>query len=577
MKFSREAIYSRHAPATQSKDLEVPYPMQVEADRSAYIKLSFLRLIAANSKKGSSSQDGIPSTSSSTVTGNALGSRQRSSIPMTPRALGGAQADFARQLAERNNATRSQKKFKSYDPKGVKLASGYIDRSKERDEETEDDRVQKLKELDEQLKNEEIDQETFERRRFEIAGGDLSSTHLVKGLDFKLLQRIRRGEDIYGEKRDEPEQQIEAEPATEIDVDDEFEQLEGQEVQAVPKEKTEIKKKGQLSTVSLTPGKKRTRDQILAELKAAREAAKAQQGNALGDRFKKVGIKQKAGTRIERDSKGREVLIIVDEDGHEKRKVRKVQPGAEKEEEADRSGLLMPDKNAKPLGMEVPEQYRKKEEPEEDEDIDIFDGVGDDYDPLAGMDGSDSDSDVDEDSKKANQQKTDEQTTISTSMPPPPKPQAPRNYFQGAKTGLVSEEQSKAPSMSDPAIMAAIKRAAALNPIKKDKDDTEDDDEDDQDDEARKKAMEERRKKLLQMADRDDEDLDMGFGTSRFADEEDFDDSKVKLSNWGDKDDDGEGQSRSGQPKRKRGPKKRKGDANNAADVLRVMEARKKS
>jgi hypothetical protein len=270
-------------------------------------------------------------------------------------------------------------------------------------------------------------------------------------------------------------------------------------------------------------------------------------------------------------------LIIVDEDGHEKRKVRKVQPGAD-EDEGDRNGLLMPDKDAKPLGMEVPEQYRKKEEePEEDDDMDIFDGVGDDYDPLAGMDGSDSDSDADDDSKKAKQQKTNEESTADTSMPPPPKPQAPRNYFQGAKTGLVSEEQSKAPSMSDPAIMAAIKRAAALNPIKTDKgSDDEDDDEDGEDEEAQKRAMEERKKRLLQMADRDDEDLDMGFGTSRFADEEDFDESKVKLSKWGDKDDDGEGHSKGG-PKRKRGPKKRKGDANNAADVLRVMEARKKT
>jgi hypothetical protein len=437
--------------------------------------------------------------------------------------------------------------------------------------------VQKLKDLEKQLKDEEIDQETFEKRRFEIAGGDLSSTHLVKGLDFKLLKRIRQGEDIYGEKKDEPNKETEPEPEPEIDIDDEFEQLEGKEVQAITKEKTETKKKGQLSTVSLAPGKKRTRDQILAELKAAREAAKAQQANALGDRFKKVGIKQKAGSRIERDSKGREVLIIVDEDGHEKRKVRKVQPGAD-EDEGDRNGLLMPDKDAKPLGMEVPEQYRKKEEePEEDDDMDIFDGVGDDYDPLAGMDGSDSDSDADDDSKKAKQQKTNEESTADTSMPPPPKPQAPRNYFQGAKTGLVSEEQSKAPSMSDPAIMAAIKRAAALNPIKTDKgSDDEDDDEDGEDEEAQKRAMEERKKRLLQMADRDDEDLDMGFGTSRFADEEDFDESKVKLSKWGDKDDDGEGHSKGG-PKRKRGPKKRKGDANNAADVLRVMEARKKT
>ncbi|KAM0423278.1 hypothetical protein ACHAPD_001750 [Fusarium lateritium] len=496
---------------------------------------------------------------------------------MTPRAVAGAQADFARQLAERNNAIRPQRKFKSYDPKGVKLASGYTDRSKERDEDTDDERVERLKELEKQLKDEEIDQETFEKRRFEIAGGDLSSTHLVKGLDFKLLRRIRDGEDIYEKKKDEPEK--EAEPEPEIDIDNELEQLEGKEVEVTAKEKAETKKKGKLSTVSLAPGKKRTRDQILAELKAAREAAKAQQANALGDRFKKVGIKQKAGSRIERDHKGREVLIIVDEDGHEKRKVRKVQPGAD-EDESDQNGLLMPDKDAKPLGMEVPEQYKKmEEEPEEDEDMDIFDGVGDDYDPLAGMGGSDSDSDEEDDSKKAKQQKTDEEPTADTSMPPPPRPQAPRNYFEGAKTGLVSEEErNKAPSMSDPAIMAAFKRAAALNPIKIEKGgDDEDDEEDGEDEEARNEAMEERKKRLMQMADRDDEDLDMGFGTSRLADEEDFDERRVKLSKWGGKDDDDdEGQSKGG-PKRKRGAKKRKGDVNNAADVLRVMEARKKT
>ncbi|OBS26812.1 hypothetical protein FPOA_00755 [Fusarium poae] len=537
----------------------------------------FRKLIAANSQKSSASKDGA--TASSPAGGNALGSRQRSSIPMTPRAVAGAQADFARQLAERNNAARPQRKFKSYDPKGIKLASGYTDRSKERDEETDDERVEKLKELEKQLKDEEIDQETFEKRRFEIAGGDLSSTHLVKGLDFKLLKRIRDGENIYGEEKDEPEKETEPEAEPEIDIDNELEQLEGKEVEAITKEKAETKKKGQLSTVSLAPGKKRTRNQILAELKAAREAAKAQQANALGDRFKKVGIKQKAGSRIERDHKGREVLIIVDEDGHEKRKVRKVQPGTG-EDESDRNDLLMPDKDAKPLGMEVPEQYKKtEEEPKEDEDMDIFDGVGDDYDPLAGMDGSDSDSDTEDDSKKAKQQKTGEEPTADTSMPPPPRPQAPRNYFEGAKTGLVSEEErNKAPSMSDPAIMAAFKRAAALNPIKTEKDDDEDDDEDGEDEEARNKAMEERKKRLMQMADRDDEDLDMGFGTSRLADEEDFDERKVKLSKWGgkDNDDDDEGQSKGG-PKRKRGAKKRKGDANNAADVLRVMEARKKT
>ena len=421
--------------------------------------------------------------------------------------------------------------------------------------------------MEELLKNEEIDEATFEKLRFEIAGGDLSSTHLVKGLDFKLLEKIKRGEDVYADNKEEPEQEPESKEPDE-DVDDEFDQLEGQEIQAISKEKNE-KKKGQLSTVALAPGKKRTRDQILAELKAAREAAKAQQ-DLLGDRFKKIGAKQMPGSRIERDSKGREVLIIVDEDGHEKRKVRKLQPGALKDEE-DRSGLLMPDKDAKPLGMEVPEQYKKKEEPEEEEDIDIFDGVGDDYDPLAGMDGSDSDDDDDEKDDLEASENKEEGEVADTSMPPPPKPAALRNYFKDAKTGLVSEEeQIKAPSMSDPAILAAFKRAAAMNPISKEKDDDEEDDEDD-----KAKAMEERRKKLLQLADRDDEDIDMGFGTSRFEDEEDFEESKIKLSVWGGDDEDGEGRSKGG--RRKRAPKKRKGDANNAADVLRVIAERKKS
>lgn len=441
----------------------------------------------------------------------------------------------------------------------MKLGEGYTDRSQTRQSE-EDDREERLKALEKALKDEEIDQATYEKLRFQIAGGDLESTHLVKGLDFKLLERIRKGEDVYGNKGTEKDSTQEA--AEEDDVDDEFDRLEEQDVQAITKEKAE-KKKGTLSTVSLAPGKKRTRDQILAELKAARQAAKEQQESTLGDRFKKIGTKQKPGTRIERDSKGREVLIIVDEDGHEKRKVRKIQPG----EEDKRNDLLMPDKDAKPLGMEVPEQYRKKEEPEEDDgDIDIFEGAGDDYNPLADIEGSDSDSDQEEESTSNTRDGAQEP------MPPPPKPALAQperhNYFKDARTGLISEEANRGPSMSDPAILAAIKKAASLRPI-------EQDEEDDKAKEAAK-ALEEKRKKLLQMQSRDDDDIDMGFGTSRFEDEEDFEDKKVKLSRWGD-DAGEEGSSRGDKSKRKRGPKKRKGDANNAADVMRVVEQRKKS
>lgn len=410
----------------------------------------------------------------------------------------------------------------------------------------------------------------------------MESTHLVKGLDFKLLERIRRGEDVTKANK-EASADSDDEPTG--DVDDEFDELEHKEVTAVSRdaEEEKKKKKGEFSTVSLAPGKKRTRDQILAELKASRAAAKAkaQEESALGTRFRKINVQNKPGSRIERDSKGREVLIIVDEDGHEKRKVRKVQPG-EDDSESTKEGLLEVDKSAKPLGMEVPEQFRKQEEPEEDDlDGDIFSDAGDDYDPLAGMD-ADSDSDEEADGTKAKPQKeTDEEpgeiagAADRDSMPPPPKPAAapPRNYFKDSKTTLISEEASKAPSMSDPAIMAAIKRAAALNPIGRDRGG---DEEDDDLDEKERKARDERRKKMLSTVDRDDEDMDMGFGTSRFEDEEDFDDSRVKLSAWGDEDGD-EGGKGGGKGKRKRGPKKRKGDANNAADVLRVMDERKRS
>lgn len=463
-------------------------------------------------------------------------------------------ADFARQVAERNRAANPQKKFRTSAPKGAKLASGYMDRTQTR-QEVEDEKETRIKALEELLEKEEIDKPTFEKMRGEIVGGDLSSTHMVKGLDFKLLERIRRGEDVYGDSKTTPE---ESEEAAE-DVDDELDIVLSKEVAAVEKEKRE--KKGQLSSVAPAQGKKRTRDQILAELKAARMAAAEKKEEDLGGRFKKIGAAQKPGTRIERDSKGREVLIIVDEDGHVKRKIRKTQP---QDEDAAKDELPMPDKGAKPLGMEVPEQYRQKEEPEEDEDMDIFDGVGDDYDPLAGLDEED---DEDEDSDKAETNKRAEMKETKEDKPTPgaEKPSGPRNYFKDSRTGLASQEEVKAPSLSDPTIQAALKRASALNPIGKEEDDDEDEEE---------RARREKRKKMLETVDRDAEDMDMGFGMSRFEDDEDGDEGRVKLSKWGEEDGEEGGRSKGGN-KRKRGPKKRKGDGNNAADVMRVMEQRK--
>ena len=99
------------------------------------------------------------------------------------------------------------------------------------------------------------------------------------------------------------------------------------------------------------------------------------------------------------------------------------------------------------------------------------------------------------------------------------------------------------------------------------------------DEEARLK----KRAAMLGAQDRDMEDLDMGFGSSRFddADEMEKEGEKIKLAEWkglGAEDDDEEdGQNGPGAKRRKRGPKKWKGDKNNAADVLKVMERQKGS
>lgn len=464
--------------------------------------------------------------------------------------------DFARQLAERNvGAQPPQKKFRSSAaPKGTKLPGGYMDRTLARNSEEEDEKASRIKSLEEMVKLQQMDQDTFEKLRDEILGGDIKSTHLVKGLDYKLLERVRRGEDVLNAEAKTAE---EDEAATE-DVDEEFEKLEQEEIVPLKKEKTE--KTGQMAPPSLIPGKKRTRDQILAELKASRQAAKEAAQPSLGPKFRKVG-ETRASSRIEIDSKGREVLITVDEDGHEKRKVRKTQAPVNL---GEGNGLLMPDKDAKPLGMEVPQL---PSEQEEDEEINIFDDAGDDYDPLAGL-GEDDSEDEEGEVSTASVSKSDvtrDGEVENKSMMPSPKPipaTAPRNYFGDPKNDH-EEEAGKPKALSDPTILAALKKASTLNPIARAAQNEEE------------AAKEEKRRRMLQQDDRDAQDMDMGFGSSRLEDEEEMEDRQIKLSRWGADDDDGTGARGEGKAKRKRGPKKRKGDGNNAADVLRVLESRK--
>ena len=502
---------------------------------------------------------------------------------ITSRSITGSSGvDFARQVREQNaslNPTSSKKFRSSAAPKGTKLASGYQDRTQLRTSTEEDAKAARIKSLEEMVKLGQMEQATFEALRDEIVGGDVKDVHLVKGLDYKLLERVRKGEDVLSgvDRVRSGSQEKDQAKVDEVNVEQALETLEEKEIKPLAKE--EKAKRGTMAPPGLA-GKKRTRDDILRELKASRlkieEEKKAQQPS-LGPKFRKLGAKQEK-SRIERDSKGREVLITVDENGKVKRKVRKPK---DEEESNIANSLEMPDKDAILLGMEVPD-IKLPAPPTIDDTGDIFEDAGNDYDPLGGMQDDDSEdgSASEEAIVRVNTEKTlkasDELVSAvedsssrapSTDMPPPPPPEksstSSRNYFGDTKSTQNEDVARATNPLQDPTIMAALKKASTINPLgsSSEKDEAE----------AAKVA---RRKQMLETHDRDAEDMDLGFGSSRFEDGEDAEDRKIKLSVWA-KDTGGEDGREASKEKRKRGSKKRKGDVNSAADVLRVMERRK--
>ena len=242
------------------------------------------------------------------ATPSAFGAKKSSFMPMTPRTVkGGIDVDFARQVRERNAALRPSRKFKSSAPKGVKFAAGYTDRAKAREEagsdgeEEGENKAARIKALEEQMKLGQISMEMFEALRDQITGGDIGATHLVKGLDRQLLERVRRGEDVLGTGS--------GSAAPVPDVDEELDKLGEKNVEAVKREKAE--KKSTMAPPPSVAGLKRSRDDIMAELRAQRKAAAEakQTPLPLDTRWRKVGEKEKS--RIEVDHKGRQVLITV--------------------------------------------------------------------------------------------------------------------------------------------------------------------------------------------------------------------------------------------------------------------------
>lgn len=420
----------------------------------------------------------------------------------------------------------------------------------------------------------QIDEATFEKLRADIGiGGDVKSTHMVKGLDWKLLQRVKAGEDVT--KEPEPEVETAKEGEDEVNVDDEFDRVfEEKEDTIRPLEKEEKVKKSSMPPPP-PPGPKKTRDQILKDLKASRLAAAQQPPEpTLGEKFKKIGEGKGEKKRfIEKDEKGRrrEVLLTTDAEGKTKRKVRWIDKPGEQNGDGRGGQLLMPDKESKPLGMEVPADISLKTScaASEEEDDDIFAGVGAEYNPLAdiGEDESSSSSEsegevkdkptiVSEERRKGHEEQKEASTedTVDASSSQQKKT---RNYFSSTSTEPTTEEPSQNPFSTDTTILAALKRAANIRQSSPSATDASDEDADSS--ARQKKFLDEARKRDMQ----DSMDMDIGFGGSRFGDEED-----EEGAIWADK----KGESN----KRKRGPKKRKGDKDSSADVMKVLEGRKK-
>ncbi|KAF1820709.1 uncharacterized protein K489DRAFT_416121 [Dissoconium aciculare CBS 342.82] len=466
---------------------------------------------------------------SSGAPASALGTKKTTLVPTTSRTAQTSlnSTEFARQVRERHAGLQPSKKFKSSVPMGSKIAAGYTDRAKiraEAERRDEEEKIARVKALEKQVKLGSLSRQDFESLSEKIMGIDSSQKVPVKGLDKELLARARRGESELVDRAGEDQT-----PAI-LDVDAELDKL--GEADVVAPERVNSEKVGIRAPIQVA-GVKRSRDEIMAELKAKRQAIaeeKARDKPTFDHRWRKVG--EQAKPRIEIDKKGREVLVTVDEDGIVKRMVRK-KPATAQGEDTD-----VVDKTKPVLGADFVIRDRMpvttKNTTDSEDDDDIFAGAGTDYNPL----GEEVDDDATHD---------DTQTTIQ------------RNYF-GDRNDIPEEREAPRLEM----IENIIKKAANVGLARA----VETTDEE--------KLRDEKRAKLL-ARDRDLDDMDLGFGDSRFDDFEDGEEStKSRLSEWKESGPSG-GDSKRGKDisARKRKPKKRKGDVNNMDDIMRVLEGRR--
>jgi len=420
-----------------------------------------------------------------------------------------------------------------------------------------DEREAKIQTLTAQYRNAEISEAEYNALREEIVGskGDLESTHLVRGLDRRLLNNVRTGL-VNGT----------GEADADEGVEDEFEKLEQQEVATVQrttaKKESETSVRTEESTVDGhgPAGVKRSRDALLAEMKSKRAADQAARLAArpdLGNQFK--SIETKKAPKVIIDKKGREVIITKDEEGRIKKKVRKV----------DISDQTRPTKFLDE-GVIVPARVVDEDtglnENEADEG-NMFEDVDDDYNPLGNVEEEDDNDDNDNDDhhhhgvdeEECGEEKSNIKDNLtftkrdvradhigeeqgSQSATKNPSDVQPRNYFSHSKTSdlaIPSESNTSTNPFQDPAFLSAITRASELAKFKMHLGDktnmhdnvdinngvTEIEDEASsrieihhRDEQAR---LIKKREMLLSNSNRDLDDMDLGFGGDAYGEDDD--------------------------------------------------------
>ncbi|KAL9051470.1 MAG: hypothetical protein Q9162_006001 [Coniocarpon cinnabarinum] len=564
--------------------------------------------------------------------GPTLASRGGSSSILKPRSIKGrASHTFPSQLStEDRDGQPSSKRFKSSSVKGTKLAKGYHDRAQERyaAAQEEDPTAKRVKALEEQMKLGKIERITFEKLRNEITGGNVGATHLVKGLDWKLLERVRKGENVLdgnSEAKTTDDAVGGADSGDAANEDEAFDDLEKAEV--APVKRDAVAKKGQLTVPTpeqSTTGNKRSRNELLAEFQANRKAQEEARAAANREGWKKDLMP--GSSRLERDAKGREVLITVNEDGTIKRKVRKTpappatpvvqldsahdpdldKPPTTSHEASPKLKKSGPRRRNEPLGVDATytaiidrenaEAGNISSLDQESDDDDIFEGVGGDYDPLAGLEDDEASSDKqapqaepskgpgeakqvpslvvnesgdNEDAGLTHQSNAKEAHDSTASHTE--KPVSKRNYFSVSDQDANADSRDSDAKYRNSELLAALKRAFEISKREELAQDA-----------ASSKPREgsSAAERLLNRRDRDYDDIDFGFGASRGDDEDDAGvNPRVKLSEWkgiqAKHNDESNGVGRGGQSQRKRGNKKKKADKDNAGDVLRVLEGKK--